>query len=469
MTIRFSHHSADILVKKNAQTVLRDLGVRNLSDLESYSMTWADIGKSVNTLRSTASGLIEKITDGVPESRQSEIENTFNVLMEAVNDLEGERDYRNSIGNRDPREHDGTIPPPIGRPDGTAKGVDDGSYSYFGERVRTEEDEILSKLLGPEDRMTTWAQAASPDPYRGLSLGGYLRSMIVGAKTDTERRALAEGSDSAGGYTVPTTLSSQLIDKMRAASVVNAAGARMVPLTSDDHVIARLATDPVPAWRTENSAVTESEPTFDSVPLQPKSLAVLTKISFELMEDSVNLQTELPRIMSVALAKELDRVALIGSGTAPEPRGVANTVGIGTTAHDDAISSYIPLVRARTGILSANAGPVSAIIMHPRDEGAIAEMVDTNGNPLIMPRVLEPIPVLTTTALPIDGGVGTNESSVIVGNFRHLLIGMRTNITVTVLREHFAGNMQYGLLAYMRADVAVSQPGAFHTITGVQG
>ncbi|WP_172332462.1 phage major capsid protein [Mangrovicoccus sp. HB161399] len=463
MTIRFSHHSGDLMVKRHAQVVLRDLNVKNLSELEPHSMTWADLGKAVNSIRSSGRLLCDKINPALPESRAEEIEAAFDTLMEAVNDLEGERDLRNSIGNRDPRESESVIPVPMGR-DVTASGVDlDGPQGHRGETISD------SRILAPEDRMATWAQAASPDPYRGLSLGGYLRSMIVGAKTDTERRALAEGSDSAGGYTVPTTLSSELIDKLRAASVVNAAGARMVPLTSDDHVIARLATDPVPAWRTENSAVTESEPTFDSVPLQPKSLAVLTKISFELMEDSVNLQTELPRIMSVALAKELDRVALIGSGTAPEPRGVANTSGIGTTAHDDAISSYIPLVRARTGILSANAGPVSAIIMHPRDEGSIAEMVDGNGNPLIMPRVLEPIPVLTTTALPIDGGVGTNESSVIVGNFRHLLIGMRTNITVTVLREHFAGNMQYGLLAYMRADVAVSQPGAFHTITGVQG
>jgi HK97 family phage major capsid protein len=82
--------------------------------------------------------------------------------------------------------------------------------------------------------------------------------------------------------------------------------------------------------------VSESDPTFGQVVFAPKSLAVMVKVSQELMDDSANIATERPRILAAALALELDCAALLGTGTAPEPRGVANTAGIGTTALDAA-------------------------------------------------------------------------------------------------------------------------------------
>ena len=326
--------------------------------------------------------------------------------------------------------------------------------------------------LAPEQRFTTWARAKSvdADAYRGLSLGNYLRSMIVGGMADLERRALSEGSDSAGGYTTPTPLSAELIDLMRAASVVTRAGARTVPLTSDNNNVAKLLTDPVPAWRAEAGAVAESDPTFGLINMVPSSLAVQTKLSAELMEDSLNLVTELPRILAAAMAVELDRVALLGSGTPSELEGITNVTRIGTTAQDAAIASYANLSKARTGILTANAGPVSAYIMHPRDEGAFMDLTDSTGQPLNTARGIAEIPMLTTTSIPVDGGGGSDESTIFAGNFAHMLVGIRSDIRVEVLKTSaYASNLQYTLLAHMRADIAVTQPGAFYTLTGVQG
>lgn len=124
---------------------------------------------------------------------------------------------------------------------------------------------------------------------------------------------------------------------------------------------------------------------------------------------------------------------------------------------------------ARTGILSANAGPLSAIIMHPRDEGTLTGLVDSDGQPLMAPRAIADLPMLTTTSIPVDGGAGDDESTIFAGNFAHLLIGMRSEIRIEVLRERYADQLPYGLLAHLRADVAVQHAGAFYTITGVQG
>jgi HK97 family phage major capsid protein len=82
-----------------------------------------------------------------------------------------------------------------------------------------------------------------------------------------------------------------------------------VPLTSDKTTIARTATDPVAAWRNEAGPVAESDPTFDGVVLEPKSLAVLFKAWCELIEDSVNIEAALEAALRGALAVELDRFA----------------------------------------------------------------------------------------------------------------------------------------------------------------
>jgi HK97 family phage major capsid protein len=301
-----------------------------------------------------------------------------------------------------------------------------------------------------------------------MGAGQFLRAMVVQDKTELERRALSEASDSAGGYTVPDVLSATLIDKARAASVVMQAGAQTVPLTSDKNTIAKVLTDPVPAWRAEAGSLANNDGTFGAIVLTPQSLAISVDISAELMADSLNLATALPDILAAAMAVELDRVALIGTGTAPQPRGVANTTGIGTFAQDALIANYANLSKARTGILTANRGPVTGYIMHPRDEGSFVDLADSTGQPLMGPKAVSDIPMFTTTSLPIDGGAANDESTIIAGNFARLLVGIRSGIQVELFKgPKYISNLQYTMVAHMRADIAVEDPAAFYTITGV--
>lgn len=76
--------------------------------------------------------------------------------------------------------------------------------------------------------------------------------------------------------------------------------------------------------------------------------------------------------------------------------------------------------------------------------------------------------MLTTTILPVDGGAGSDESTIMAGDFSRLLLGIRSDIRVKMLKTStYASNLQYTMLAHLRADVAVTHPGAFYTITGV--
>lgn len=430
--------------------------IKSINDLSLHSMAWTDLNGIEKDARKAASDVLDRASNGTAEQMDSASE-ACDAFSDLLAEIRTEKDERTFVGNKGPREQRERTEQLAKRP---------------GFDVVNTADEVAEAdiALRSDQSFKTWARARSApgEHLRGMNAGQFLRAMIVNDKTDAERRALAEATNSAGGFTVPDILSAELIDRARADSVVMRAGARTVPLTSDHNTIAKVLTDPTPGWRDEGGSVANSDGTFGAVVLTPRSLAVAVDVSAELMADSLNLATALPNILAAAMAVELDRVALVGSGTPPEPKGIANTSGIGTFAQDAAIASYANLSKARTGILTANRGPVSAFIMHPRDEGKFTEIVDGSGRPQEMHPRLADIPWLTTTSIPINGGTGTDESTIIAGNFSHLLVGIRSGIQIELFKgPKFISNLQYTLVAHMRADIAVEDPSAFYTLTGV--
>jgi HK97 family phage major capsid protein len=347
----------------------------------------------------------------------------------------------------------------------------EGSRQHFkggaGERwIDAEGREV--RVLSKDDRVAD----LGPVEQR-FSAGSLMRAMAgIGRPDAAVRNALSEGTDSAGGVTVPDELSREMIDRMRANLVVGAAGARTVPMTSDNLKFARQVADPAAAWRNENALVAESDPTFDAVTLQARSLAVIVKASVELLQDSVNIEAALNNALAQALAREIDRVAMFGSGTAPEPRGVYTTAGISTISmgtNGAAIGNYDPIVDAVTALASANAPAPTAAIMAPRTFGSLSKVKDSTGQPITAPAIVSGLPMLRTTAVPINQTQGTSTiaSSILVGDFSNLLIGVRQSLRIELLRGPFMDRLQVGFLAHLRADVAVAQPAAFCRIVGV--
>lgn len=402
---------------------------------------------------SEARDRLDSIGADTPEARVAEIHRQHDEAIAEFDRLQGIIDRQQALQDGEGRS--------AGDPDRRPNRED---------RQAGGDAEPMTYALRPEQRLRdqiTRQNSSAASAYRDLTEGAYLRSLVLGGKTDVERRALSEGTDSAGGYTVPEVIAAGMIDRMRAASVAIRAGARTVPLTSDTNHIAKLATDPTPGWRSENGPVTTSDPTFTRISFTPRSLTCEVIVSRELIEDSLNIETVLPEVIASAMALELDRVALFGTGSAPQPRGVVNFAGINSIAHGAALESYGPLIRARTAIRSDNSPDPTAFIMNPRDDGALAELVDTTGQPLRVPSAIEKIPFLATTSVPANEGAGTNESTIIAGYFPHLLLGMRSQLRIEVLKERYADNMQYGFLAHLRADVALEQDGSFCKITGI--
>jgi len=299
-----------------------------------------------------------------------------------------------------------------------------------------------------------------------------LRAMVAGARSDVERRALHEGTDSTGGFTVPAPVVARFADLFRQATTVVQAGARTVPLDSDSLTMVKLLTDAAAAWRLEEGAVAESDPSFGAITFAPKSLAVLVKASRELLEDSINVDEMLERSLAAAFAKEIDRVALFGSGSDPEPDGISgaadvNSESMGTDGA--ALTNYDPLLNVAQAILDDNAPAPSVAIMAPRTWKTLAALKDTTNQPLRRPPALDDVRFLTTTAVPIDQTQGTSNdaSRIIMGGFDALMLGVRRSLRVEVLRERYADTMHFGFLAHARIDVAWTHAQQFGEVIGI--
>lgn len=329
--------------------------------------------------------------------------------------------------------------------------------------------DLESRVLAPGDSFRSWVeQHGKVDAaYKALGFGQFIRAMVCGPRNDLERRALAEGTDSAGGYTVPDIVTSAFIDRLRAAMVTQRAGARTVPLTSDKTTVARLATDPTVAWRLENAEITASDATFEGVVFVPRSLACLVRVSRELLEDSVNIDRMLERAFAESMAVEVDRVALIGTGTPPEPKGISATTNVGSVAGGGALTSWDKVLDAVYEVLVDNGPMPTSIVMPPRTFIAMAKLKQATTNaPLPRPPLIDGLTVYQTSALPITEAPGT-ASRIMLGDFTQLLLGIRSSLRVEVLRERYAEFVQYGFLAHLRADVALEHPEAFAMVTGI--
>jgi HK97 family phage major capsid protein len=304
-----------------------------------------------------------------------------------------------------------------------------------------------------------------------LGVGGFLRALHRGAETDLERRVMNEASIGAGGALVPSPLSAVILDAMRVRSAAFRAGVRTIPMTSQSLRLARVGDLPTGAWRAELAPIVEDDLALSGIDLVAKSWAVIVRVSRELLEDATNLDATLRDALGASAAIGLDEAILFGTGGVM-PLGIANDPAINVVsmgANGGAVTGYGPFLDAALALDIANAGDITAMIFAPRTRRALDGLVDGDGNTLTVPRRFADVPQLVTSAMPVDQTQGTasNASSILLGDFRQVFVGMRTQLQISVLGERYAEVGQVGFLAWMRANVAVVNPTALAKITGV--
>jgi len=148
--------------------------------------------------------------------------------------------------------------------------------------------------------------------FKAYAWGKWAQSLLGNRKAiewvANNLKAQSEGTTTAGGFTVPDPLSSDLI-YLREAFGVARQNCKIYPMSSDILNVPNATGSTTVYYPGENTAITASDLTFAQVQLVAKKMAVLTQVSKELAEDSViDFGATLARDMAYVMAKEEDRV-----------------------------------------------------------------------------------------------------------------------------------------------------------------
>lgn len=309
------------------------------------------------------------------------------------------------------------------------------------------------------------------------SLGKILRAKLLGdpmGLNDSERRAMGEGLGSAGGWFVPELVSGYVIDLARNATCVMQAGAWTLPMDGPELTLVKIISDPTAYWVGEHVAISESDGSFAPIKLKAMVLGTLIRVSQALLEDAPSAGATIEKMMSAALALELDRVCLLGDGV-NGPRGLwycddLNEYSMG--ANGAALSNYDPFSYAVQYVLEDNGTPTAAI-MSPRTFGTLDRLkAATTNQPLVAPQSYQDLKKFYTNQIPVDQTQGSSDaaSCAFVGDFKNIVVGMRKQLTIDI--SPHAGTDTFAkvealIRAYMRVDVAILRENHFTKIVGI--
>lgn len=266
---------------------------------------------------------------------------------------------------------------------------------------------------------------------------------------------MTEGTNAQGGYLVRPVVERQIVAARELDNVLRGLCSK-INVNTNSIQLDQLSFAAVAGWVAE-LAEKPSGGTFSlaSITANVFTAAGLAVVSNQLLQDSN------PSVDALAIADITKRLVALeetaflnGTGTG-QPLGILNTPGIGATTATDAtataVATILDAILDAIAAVETNHGAPSAILMHPRTWTAILKYKPASGAYLISPnsgalnqadvqsprtvargpvRELWGYPVVLSNRIPTNLGVGTNESRVIVGDFREALILDRMGITV---------------------------------------
>jgi HK97 family phage major capsid protein len=153
-----------------------------------------------------------------------------------------------------------------------------------------------------------------------------------------EARAMVEGVNSAGGFSVPDELSSTIIRNVETYGVAPTA-LQNFSMSSDVLSIPKRVSGVSGAWLGENSEFTYSDMTGTQVQLVAQKFGVATKLSNELFADGIGIADLIASEHALAVAKALDEAAFIGDGTSSYGGHHGITVKINTSSYTASVVS----------------------------------------------------------------------------------------------------------------------------------
>ncbi len=358
--------------------------------------------------------------------------------------------------------------------------------SRIDEIAKHKFDVVVGKAMSPRKLefpvMDAEARYGEFSNKSGFSFGRLFQAITTRdwSKALLERKALGEGTGSAGGYLVPEEYLGEVKDRITTRAIVRRAGATVYPMATDTLNVPKVTGGATAYWVGENAQITASDETLDQLQLVAKLLAAMVKVSNQLLSDaSPSAEAAIRRDIAKVIALAEDNAFIAGTGTGNQPLGIINTTGVNSTSLgvNGATPTFDNIYDALYQVENNN-GLASAWIMHPRTKNTLKKIKDTNGNFIynVAPSVKEPdtlvgLPVYLTTQIPTNLTVGTSTdcSYILVGQFDEAIIGERAGLEFSTDQSGTAFEYyQTWIRAIARLDFGLRTPGVFCKVTGVR-
>ena len=265
--------------------------------------------------------------------------------------------------------------------------------------------------------------------------------------------ALQIGTDSEGGFIVPTEFDTALVEEMQDINELRQY-VTTIPVGSDRNVPIE-STLGVATWTAEEAAYTESDAAFGQVTLTPYKLGTILKVSEELLADAFfDVEGYLARNFGkrFGIAEEAAFVNGTGSG---QPTGLTDGSSLGVTAAgaaaitaDELIDLYHSLGRPYRNNAVWIAADATVKI--------IRKLKDGDNQYLWQPGLQagQPDMILGRPFISSAGAEAatTGLKSVLFGDLSYYYVADRQGTVVQRLNELYAANGQVGFRAYRRLD-----------------
>lgn len=303
------------------------------------------------------------------------------------------------------------------------------------------------------------------------------RAALRAGVAPNEARAQVTGTGSAGGYTVPTELSNQIIISMKAwgpmydediCTVMNTTGGNPIDIpTVDDTSV------PV-AQHTEAGAVTDdggSDATFGKKTLNAYAYDTeWVKFSWELAQDSIfNFETLLGDLLGQRLGRRANTELTVGDGV-DDPNGIVTASSLGKTATATAAITYDEVIDLVHSVDPAyRASPKTRFMFNDSTLGTLRKLKDSEGRYIwsagdVQNGVPGSILGYRYSINQAMDSLAAAKRVMLFGDFGKYFVRKVGGIVMFVARERFAPDI--GLLGLIRLDGELGDTAAVkHLIT----
>lgn len=306
----------------------------------------------------------------------------------------------------------------------------------------------------------------------GLTIKGFgIPSAVLNARAAAGQNASTE----AAGKNLIQEMPLTYLETLRSKLVLAQLGARYlsglvgtVPFVS--------STDPTISWKTEADPGTTEKTEIDKKSLSPNRMTVTMAYTKDLLiQSSADVERMVMEKLVAAHAKGLETAAINGSGTAGQPRGILNTIGIGSVVmgENGANINWKSVVGLESAITAADAdlnalayltnskviGEMKTIEKAAGTARYIMENGETNG-----------LKVGVTNIVPANltkGSATIKCSAMICGDFSQLLLGQWGGLDLVIDPYTLKKTSEIEVTMAAWHDIMLTNPKCFAAIKDI--